>query len=51
MPASDVLMVGDNANDDGGATHLGMRTLILPRTAGRVHGLKAVTALVTGYNG
>ncbi len=50
MPASDVLMVGDNANDDGGATHLGIRTLILPRTAGAVHGLAAVTALVRGYN-
>jgi 2-haloalkanoic acid dehalogenase type II len=50
MPAADVLMVGDNANDDGGATHLGMRTLILPRTAGTVHGLAAVTALVRGYN-
>ena len=48
LPASDVLMVGDNANDDGGGTHLGLRTLILPRTSGRVHGLSAVTALVTG---
>jgi HAD superfamily hydrolase (TIGR01509 family) len=50
LPAADVLMVGDNANDDGGGTHLGMRTLILPRTAGRVHGLAAVTALVLGLN-
>lgn len=50
LAAPEVLMVGDNANDDGGATHLGMRTLILPRTAGRVHGLAAVTALVQGYN-
>jgi len=50
MPAADVLMVGDNANDDGGGTHLGLRTLILPRTSGRVHGLAAVTALVTGLN-
>ena len=50
MPATEVLMVGDNANDDGGAAQLGIRTLILPRTAGRVHGLAAVTALVTGYN-
>lgn len=48
LPASDVLMVGDNANDDGGGTHLGMRTLILPRTSGRVHGLAAVVALVDG---
>ena len=51
MEAPEVLMVGDNANDDGGATHLGMRTLILPRTAGRVHGLQAVCALVEGVNG
>ncbi len=50
LPASQVLMVGDNAHDDGGATHLGMRTLILPRTAGPVHGLAAVSALVDGYN-
>jgi HAD superfamily hydrolase (TIGR01549 family) len=50
MTASEVLMVGDNANDDGGGTHLGLRTLILPRTQGRVHGLDAVTALVEGLN-
>jgi HAD superfamily hydrolase (TIGR01509 family) len=50
LPASEVLMVGDNANDDGGGTHLGLRTLILPRTAGSVHGLAAVTALVLGLD-
>ena len=50
LPASDVLMVGDNAKDDGGGAHLGLRTLILPRTVGRVHGLVAVTALVDGVN-
>lgn len=50
LPAAQVLMVGDNAHDDGGAAALGMRTLILPRTSGHVHGLAAVTALVTGYN-
>jgi 2-haloalkanoic acid dehalogenase type II len=50
LPASAVLMVGDNAHDDGGAASLGIRTLILPRTSGRVHGLAAVTALVSGYN-
>ena len=50
LPASDVLMVGDNANDDGGGTHLGLRTLILPRAQGRIHGLHAVTALVAGVN-
>jgi HAD superfamily hydrolase (TIGR01549 family) len=50
MNASSVLMVGDNTNDDGGGASLGLRTLILPRTAGRVHGLAAVTALVLGLN-
>jgi HAD superfamily hydrolase (TIGR01549 family) len=48
LPAARVLMVGDNANDDGGGAHLGLRTLLLPRTSGRVHGLGAVTALVAG---
>ena len=46
----EVLMVGDSGKDDAGAAHLGIRTLILPRTAGRVHGLAAVTALVHGLN-
>ncbi len=50
LPAASVLMVGDNANDDGGGASLGLRTLILPRTEGRVHGLNAVTALVAGVN-
>jgi len=51
LPAADVLMVGDNAKDDGGGAAIGIRTLILPRTDGRVHGLNAVTALVRGVNG
>lgn len=50
LSTASVLMVGDNANDDGGGAALGMRTLILPRTYGRVHGLNAVTALVLGLN-
>lgn len=50
LTASDALMVGDNANDDGGATHLGIRTLILPRTAGRTHGLAAVLGLIDAVN-
>lgn len=50
LPAEQVLMVGDNANDDGGGTRLGLRTLILPRTAGHTHGLMAVPALVAGVN-
>ena len=48
LPATSVLMVGDNANDDGGGASLGLRTLILPRTTGPLHGLHAVTALVLG---
>ncbi len=50
LPAASVLMVGDNAHDDGGGAALGLRTLILPRTAGRTHGLDAVPALVRGIN-
>lgn len=49
-PPERVLMVGDNANDDGGGASLGIRTLILPRTTGRVHGLGAVVDLVKGIN-
>jgi hypothetical protein len=40
------LMVGDNPRDDGGAARLGVRTLILPRTEGALHGLDAVLRLV-----
>ena len=50
LPAASVLMVGDNAHDDGGGAALGLRTLILPRTMGRVHGLNAVASLVFGVN-
>ena len=39
-------MVGDSVEDDGGAAHVGMRTLILPRTAGPTHGLEQVLRLV-----
>ncbi|MFZ4756498.1 MAG: HAD hydrolase-like protein, partial [Miltoncostaeaceae bacterium] len=46
LDAANVLMVGDNANDDGGGASLGLRTLILPRTSGRVHGLDSVVRLV-----
>jgi FMN phosphatase YigB (HAD superfamily) len=42
----ETLMVGDAWTDDGGAAALGIRTLILPRTRGRVHGLDAVLRLV-----
>lgn len=50
LPAGDCLMVGDSAKDDGGGATVGIRTLILPRTRGPVHGRAAVTALVTGLN-
>ncbi|MGB7982293.1 MAG: HAD family hydrolase [Candidatus Nanopelagicales bacterium] len=42
----EVLMVGDSVQDDGGAAHVGMRTLILPRTTGPTHGLEQVLRLV-----
>jgi len=40
------LMVGDNPHDDAGAALLGIRTLILPRTRGRDHGLDLVLKIV-----
>ena len=40
------LMVGDNARDDGGAALLGIRTLLLPRTQGHLHGLDIVLRMV-----
>lgn len=40
------LMVGDSWRDDGGAAEIGIRTLILPRTRGPVHGLDAVLDLL-----
>jgi len=42
----ELLMVGDSPEDDAGAAHLGMRTLILPRNAGTTHGLEQVLRLV-----
>lgn len=42
----ELLMVGDSVEDDTGAAHLGMRTLILPRNAGTTHGLEQVLRLV-----
>jgi HAD superfamily hydrolase (TIGR01509 family) len=46
LPAHELLMVGDTVDDDGAAAHLGMRTLILPRTRGTTHGLEQVLRLV-----
>jgi len=40
------LMVGDSGQVDVGGTALGIRTLILPRTRGPVHGLEAVLRLI-----
>ena len=40
------LMVGDNLIADGGAAALGIRTMILPRTTGPVHGLAVVVGAV-----
>ncbi|MDQ6716504.1 MAG: HAD family hydrolase [Actinomycetota bacterium] len=44
----EALMVGDSWQDDGAAAALGIRTLILPRSAGTRHGLDAVLRLVGG---
>lgn len=46
VTAADAVMVGDSGHDDVGGTALGMRTLVLPRTRGRIHGLAVVPALV-----
>jgi HAD superfamily hydrolase (TIGR01509 family) len=43
---ANALMVGDNWTDDSGAARLGVRTLLLPRTAGVTHGLEVVLRLV-----
>ncbi len=44
--ADEALMVGDHGVDDSGGAVLGIRSLILPRTRGSVHGLGAVADLV-----
>jgi HAD superfamily hydrolase (TIGR01509 family) len=46
VPAERALMVGDSPGDDSGGAALGIRTLLLPRTRGPVHGLAAVVRLV-----
>ncbi len=45
VPPEETLMVGDSVEDDGGAAHVGMRTLILPHAPGPTHGLGAVLRL------
>ncbi len=42
----DGLMVGDSGRDDAGGTVVGLRTIVLPRTRGPVHGLSAVVDFV-----
>lgn len=46
VTAEETLMVGDSWKDDAGAAALGIRTLLLPRTRGPVHGLAQVLRLV-----
>lgn len=46
LTAPSVLMVGDSGKDDVGGTDIGLRTLVLPRTRGPIHGLDAVVRLV-----
>ena len=49
--AAESLMVGDSGYDDVGGTGLGMRTLVLPRTRGPIHGLAVVVGLVQASAG
>ncbi len=46
VPPERALMVGDTWQDDGGAAGLGIRTLILPRTHGPIHGLGLVLSAI-----
>lgn len=46
VPAGEALMVGDSWRADAGAAGVGIRTLILPRTDGPVHGLDLVLRVV-----
>jgi HAD superfamily hydrolase (TIGR01549 family) len=46
VPGPEVPMVGDSPRDDVGGVPLAIRTLILPRTPGPVHGLGAVLQLI-----
>ena len=46
VTAEEALMVGDSWKDDAGAAALGIRTLLLPRTRGPLHGLDQVLRLV-----
>ena len=46
VPGVRTLMVGDSPRDDVGGVPLGIRTVILPRTDGPVHGLGMVLRMV-----
>ena len=46
VPGNQALMVGDSPRDDVGGVPLKIRTLILPRTEGPVHGLGTVLQMV-----
>ncbi|MBB2947400.1 FMN phosphatase YigB (HAD superfamily) [Actinoplanes lutulentus] len=50
VPGDRTLMVGDSARDDVGGAALSIRTLILPRTEGPLHGLDSVLHLVGATN-
>jgi HAD superfamily hydrolase (TIGR01509 family) len=51
VAADRALMVGDNPFDDAGGAFLGVRTLLLPRTEGRCHGLDLVIGILGVGNG
>jgi HAD superfamily hydrolase (TIGR01509 family) len=51
VPGSHALMVGDSPRDDVGGASLKIRTLILPRTEGPVHGLGMVLQMVGNGTG
>jgi FMN phosphatase YigB (HAD superfamily) len=51
VAGSQTLMVGDSPRDDVGGVPLGIRTLILPRTQGPVHGLGTVLRMVGNGSG
>jgi HAD superfamily hydrolase (TIGR01509 family) len=51
VSGSQTLMVGDSPRDDVGGVRLGIRTLILPRTEGPVHGLGTVLQIVGNGRG
>lgn len=51
VPGIQTLMVGDSPRDDVGGVPLKIRTLILPRTEGPVHGLATVLRMVGNGGG